>query len=85
LTVKVEALPYVPVFGSGSAKTQVRDRQWTFKHAKEMLANGESTVSDLASIRDRIPHSQRGTVLRKRINVRIAQLSDTFNPIHMDT
>ena len=67
------ALTHVPMAFRGSARAQIRDRQWEFQHASEALQNPEISETDLVSIRDRLPRSKRGMVLRRKIDKRIAR------------
>jgi hypothetical protein len=73
------AAAHVPVSFKGSSRAQLRDRQWMFKHAREQVASPDATESDLKMIRDRLPMSKRGQVLRNRIDKRLGKMS-AFQP-----
>jgi hypothetical protein len=84
LTVKVAEVPTAPMQWKGTHRSNVRDRQWLFRHASEALANPDVTIPDLESIRDRMPNSRKGQAMRRRINTRIEEIRNppTFGDLH---
>jgi len=73
--VKADAVATAPVQWKGSNRSNIRDRQWTYKHADEALANPNVSVEDLISLRDRVPNdSKRGQVIRRKLNERIREI-----------
>jgi len=70
VTVRCEASPHVRESFKGSSRSQIRDRQWLFKHASELLAKDASN-EDLKSVRERLPMSRRGKSMRSKIDKRL--------------
>jgi len=70
LTEQIAPVTHVPMQFKGTDRANVRDRQWQFKHAREVLAT-DASRADLQAIHDRLPYSKRGKALRNQIQKRM--------------
>lgn len=78
-----EAIKPPPMLWKRGEVAQVRDRAYIYSHAREVLARDDISIEDLESLRDRMPRSKRGDILRSKFAKRIAELHNPSTSIKL--